>query len=71
MEGIQMSTYLLDGVEALIGDHQMSVSRICGELEGYWGLGPVQLQLQSLGLGSWGRVDCLGLRWSHFLLHSW
>ena len=22
MEGIQMSTYLLDGVEALIGDHQ-------------------------------------------------
>ena len=37
MEGIQMSTYLLDGVEALIGDHQMSVSGICGELEGYWG----------------------------------
>ena len=34
MEGIQMSTYLLDGVEALIGDHQMSVSGICGELEG-------------------------------------
>lgn len=34
MEGIQMSTYLLDGVEALIDDHQMSVSGIVGELEG-------------------------------------